>query len=1033
MKTRSAGLVLVLVSGIVTLSMLLGLWLLQAALIGRKVQSARTAQSEAGLAAASGLEYAAARLVQDAYPGFDVSMRGRGDDWTCRQGSGVGVEGSSNPSYSHGEPWTDDGDGIFEPGTPEGTAFIDLDGDGRFSARSGRLRGTGGARNLAFALAIESPEGRLPVNAGILWTENVFDSADGVPDHRDLAISYHRGLAHALDNLGAILLPVTNDRRHWQAATGAPNPAHTFELSYLGHDLITFRPAGGYKDGAEIRSALAPLGYTEADLDAVLPHLDLGPCEIQNESSRSYTPVELNVIGNQPPFPVYVPVNLHAAPRPVLEALWRYVRSDIPTFEGETDGWNALYHRAGGNLSFEALSNPHPDWNPGRATLQIFPDEAAALAERVETLRKAGPLSWPSLLRDFHDPARAPLLFAADDAGFPPSAPLMRQGWTQAKARLAFQTVASADGGYHAAAGLNLRPATLEGLGIDRFPDALFPARAGCQQAFGMQFLRARPFPDTSGYPANADAAGTWTTWEEPFRILTGNPIGTQGGTVAPPARFSVSALGLSGPARGSRTGAFCAAERIEFACQEDFGNLSAGVNLGRRGIVPQGDTQTLAEWRHDLDHLTDNSGYGNDGAGRDYARITTTPIGNIRSCTTTAWGPPYWGLSRTNGAVALSPCEGGLQQGAVLYWGVKRDFDGTLNNGGAYTSGPRGDFLHEREPTSSLPDPPTPGQGPAPLATPYGSGDSFYLDDCQAPGLDGTPPVDPMGHLSIEARMSSGSSIRIQESGGGTPAQTISLGASREIPPSAPEEAVTVYRLSLQDSVIDGHWQIGGRNVTCTVRDGELGGGNPANQHVVLVVRSQANRTRFLIFIDGKPRLWETGSLVYDYDPVFTMTDKEQIVITRCAEVRLHAQSLGQSGVDDLYARDRFVRKGEFRSPLYALDAPARMKLAQWTGFRPPKADGTPAGSIVVQVTGYENTDGTGTSRTVTLPGDSGAVEDLAALGLSAAIRSFRYTVTFDVPTADIPPPLCDSPVFESIWFTFARPGRAPRWEEPR
>lgn len=1034
-KPARRGLVLVLVSGIVTLSMLLGLWFLQTALIGRRFQSARTALGEAGLAASSGMEYAAARLCANGYPGFDPSMRGRGDDWTYRQGSGVRVEGSANPSYSHGEPWADDGDGLFDPGPPEGTTFVDLDGDGRFSARSGRLRGTGGARTLSFALAIESPEGKLPVNAGVLWADDIFYpvAPGGIPDHKDLGISYHRGLAHALDNLGAILLPVTNDRRHWQAATGAPNPAHTFDLSYLGHDLIASRPAGGYKDNEEIRSALAPLGYADADLDAILPYINLGPYEIPGEASRSHSPVELNVIGDTPPVIAYVPVNLHAAPRFVLEALWRYVRADIPIFEGETDGWNALYQRAGSNLSFEALAHPHPDWNPSRATLQIFPDEATALAERVGTLRGKGPLSWPSLLRDFHDPARAALLFAADDAGFPPSAPLMRQGWTQAKARLAFQTVAPADGGYHAAAGLHLRPATLEGFGIDRFPDALFPARPGCQQTFGLHPLRALPFPDTADYPANADSAGTWTAWETPFGFLAGDLIGTQGGTVAPPARFSIGALGLSGGARESRGGIFRAAERVEFSCQEDFENLAGGVNLARRGIVPQPDTQASAEWRHDWIHQTDNSGYNGDNLGRTYARITTTPVGNIRSYTTASWGLPYWGFSRIDGAVALAPREEGLQQGAAFYWGVKRDFDGVLGNGGTHTPGPHGDFFHEKEPTSPLPDPPAPTHGStSPIAPPYASGDSFYLDDCQAPGFDGIPPTDPIGHFTFEARMNQGSSVRIKEFDGGIPGQTISLNATRAIPPAAPEEAATTYQLSLHDSVVDGHWQMGGRNVACTVRDGDLGGDNPSNQHVALVVRSQANRTRFSIFVNGKPRDWETGSPVYDYEPIFTMTDREQISLTRCAEMRLHAAPLSNAQIKTLADADRFVRRGTFTSPLYALDEPARLKLAQWTGFRPLKADGTPAGSIVVQVAGYENPDGTGWSQTATL-GGPGSLDDLGALGLASAVRSFRYTVLFDVPTADIPPPLCDSPVFESIWFTFARPGRAPRWEEPR
>ncbi len=159
---------------------------------------------------------------------------------------------------------------------------------------------------------IDPPEGRLPVNAGVLWDEDIFDpGTPGVPDHKDIEISYHRGLAHALNNLGARLLDDTDDRRHWRAATGShPDPAHTFEMSWLGHDLITYRPAGGYPDTASIRAALLPLGYTPGDIDVILPFLDLGPYDAPDEAARAHGESELREAPASGDIPRYVPVSL---------------------------------------------------------------------------------------------------------------------------------------------------------------------------------------------------------------------------------------------------------------------------------------------------------------------------------------------------------------------------------------------------------------------------------------------------------------------------------------------------------------------------------------------------------------------------------------------------------------------------------------------------------------------------------------------------------------------------------------------------
>lgn len=116
----------------------------------------------------------------------------------------------------------------------------------------------------------------------------------------------------------------------------------------------------------------------------------------------------------------------------------------------------------------------------------------------------------------------------------------------------------------------------------------------------------------------------------------------------------------------------------------------------------------------------------------------------------------------------------------------------------------------------------------------------------------------------------------------------------------------------------------------------------------------------------------------------------------------------------------DRFMRKGTYVSPLYAFDAPARMDRVQWTGAVPA---GFPPTCLSVLVEGYADQEGSVPAFQVPL-GLSGIVEKLP----SAPVRSFRYRVAFDVPDS-VPSPLVDSPIFESIWFTFRRNAHAPRW----
>ncbi len=141
------------------------------------------------------------------------------------------------------------------------------------------------------------------------------------------------------------------------------------------------------------------------------------------------------------------------------------------------------------------------------------------------------------------------------------------------------------------------------------------------------------------------------------------------------------------------------------------------------------------------------------------------------------------------------------------------------------------------------------------------------------------------------------------------------------------------------------------------------------------------------------------------------------------CDEVRLYDTVLQQADADARYRNDRFVRKGTFLSPLYVLDAPGRLSLAQWTGIVPPES-AFPPGCLSVEVIGYSDVAGTVPSGAAVPCPASGPVYALSPLG---TVRSFRYKVTFDCDAVSTV--LDDTPVFESLWLAFRRRGRTPAW----
>lgn len=952
MATRPPGFALVLVAGL--LALLISLSLFLAAPASAAARSNRIPRMQARIAAGSGLEYAAARLTEEPSPRRTPSMRNRGDDWTDRGDI-------DNPSYNHGEPWNDDGDGIYEPEVPaERNSFLDADGDGRFSARSGRLRAA--RRPASFSLAIECAEGKLPLH---------------FPADAEQGRYQRNGVVHALNNLGARLLDPRGNVR-WNERRGR----HDFQLSRLGDDLLARAPPGGYGSPERIRTALSDAGYLPGEVDAVLPFIDPGPFDPQEESARVS---DLHGGVHSWSVPPHIPVNLSVAPPEVLESLWRYLflRFDHDVME-QVSPWNVACPRSG--LRYDQLF----------LSAVIYPEEARRLADLVVRLRAQSPLSWTMLRAAIIDTAA--LLFAEDHATLAPL-PLLQRSWTLAKADLSFR-----------------------GIACDLFSAQTGPASA-CHGTWGMI---PRPFCRAAQI-ARVDPPDLWNRYNDahhPFRRFDNGSSNNRtkifpvGGTISPPRRFDVRALGASGPARIEAAGRWVASERLEFTSQEDFENLSGGFHLARRGIRPAPEGPAAWEARRDHRDLDPAAGetaafYDNGPLLRRVSRIVSLPKDNIRAYTGLIWGQDYRGYPRAWGALGLASREWGLGPvpGAQLYWAVRDDFDHVRNNWGS--PDPRtdpfweADLWHER-PAAFAPWEPSGAAAPETiLATAHAvtkarlgfhPAPPFRMPGA-IPGRDGNNG-DPVAGFSVEARVGPGSYLLM------TGTQEIRMDVWPAIGGNGNRELVFELQFDA------------GGSCAASVLDTEQSAGTPVLRHMVLTAAYDAPNSRLSLFVDGNLAPLD-GFPTHRHGYPFLVGGITALEFYRLDEVRIYDRELQADEARILANLDRFMRKGTHVSPLYAFDAPARMRQVQWTGIVPP---GFPPTSLAVVVEGFS--DAAGTSPVFQAPlAPSGPPEALP----SGAIRSFRYRVLFDVP-ASVPAPLVDTPVFESIWFAF-HPAGGGRW----
>lgn len=998
-RPRQAGFLLVSLSGMVVLLAVTAVAFMALARIGVQEAAASARRLGARLSAASGLEYAAARLAAEPLPARLPLLENRGDDWTCRVPSGPDFTAlSPNPSYSHGEAWLDMGggeEGAYDAGLDDLlSGWKDLDGDGRFSAWTARCRGGDAAR---FSLRVECQEAKLPVNAGYLDAgPDVTRDYDMVADHWDDDVHpYHKGLATVMDNLGVVLGVAT--RRKLGPSGYSTDPGDWIQPSWVGQDILRSRPLGGYRSLDEIDAVLAGYGYPADERQAILAHLDVGPYDPFGESART---TEIDPVND---FPPYVPLGFSVAPREVLAACWTCLaaRADMASLSGET--FNLVCPRTGTVLP-QALKYFNPS-NGQWIALLVFPDEALALADEAIDLRRSGPVSWHGLFQRFAE--KASVLFARDHAAL--GGGLASRSWTQAKADLAFRAVC-----------VDPYPWSLmtfygawAGWGVDRSP------APGVQQSHSVGFgAFARV-----AYPATPQS--DWTYPLDPYLYADEYPsrlLHPQGLTLAPPGRFRVEASGRSGtgrsPAEFRCEGVLRLRELLEFTSQEDFENLTGGKAWASRGVKIPAEDRAGREARHDWREV-DPPGYAYaDGTPRVQPHVVTLPRWNWLSITTPQDAlVSYPGFSRTYGGVALAGLESGLR-GSQLYWPFKEDFD---NVESVQDNGPYGDFVSERNGAFAYGPYVFPRQlfaGDADQqATPHqaiGTTDLLF----QCPGVTGTTG-DPIEAFSIESWMGPRSKIQVI------------LGTN----PTAKRLTIESVRSDGGNGVTETLFKLNGQYVTPAIsrtwriRDGSHPEGRTSySYHVVLSVKKTGPATTDLsLFVNGRD-MDDSGppqTFIHNHAGTLLISADEKLSVTRCDGVRFYDWALQKVDAEERWKEGRFVQRGVYTSPLYVLDGIGRLDALQWTGVVP---DGFPEGCLAAELLGYSDAQGTLEAWPPRpLPGN-GAVHSLGDL---APVRSFRYRVAIDCRPGTIGAGkiLDDTPVFESLWVTFRRPGRAPVW----
>lgn len=985
MKRGRAGMTLVVSTGILSLLLLVAS---SFASLGRSIQAhelARSAARSAGLSAASGLEYAAARLSASPFALAPKDLAGRGDAWTVP--SWDLSEPWTNLSYAHGEPWFDDGNGIRDPGE---AAAADIDGDGLFTNWSGRLRGEWACR---FALRVASNGGRIPLNAGYTGPAPEGEEAGAAP--------FHTGLAHALNNLGAIVLPPDHPcRRVFTPAVGG----EPLLYSTLGDDLLGHRPAWGYHDWDQVRRALAEAGHPIAEdgtpqgFGEILPHLTL-----EAFPSTEWPSPEKDDIRAP-----WREIELMTASREVLESLWRYV-SHLPSCCYWETGASALADPLTGTaeISYQA------------SRLILTRPEAAMLAGLAIGYREAAApdLSWTGLYAHL----------TANAAGFSHGLdghPIAIARYRQAKVDLAFTTATPDPHPHPCRVGPSGNPWTAVPLGW-----------SGWGTAKDQGTLPAGPFPFLVSWNhlRRVRVPGPGETAYNPF-VQPGDPIIPLCLTTRPPRLFAIEARGRSPGSDVFLTGDLSASGSLFLGSQEEFENLHPSEKLPPLGIRAVNDAAWPgypADTRRRGLLRDDPSSPPHPDTNREYRRLASLPRWDIGSLPA-GLDPFPLRFSNVFGALALAGREEG-PRGADLYWAFGESPDGAPQEfpSESATGLPpipwRGRVPIDNPQTA----PPAPsGRSDVPFFTPYGiradsdggSPGLFLTESIDLPdGCPGCPRGSPIRDLTIEgwfrpvpdkqpktvlrfysvketgdALVSCGGlTLNVQPETGASASSLITLGVNWWCDPTG-ETSLSAPGLQVPLSAFADH-------------------------HLrVRIQQRSAIQTFISLFVDGAP----VGTpLVFPGE--MHCQHHEVLDVFGFDDIRIYAGEPPDAA--QTHAAGKYVRRGSYLSPLYVLESPSRLGWSQWTGvvplaFPPPPY---PPGEapITVTVTGYRDAGGGVTAGEIASTGTDTLIP-LSGLG---PVRSFRYRVDLAAPNG-VPDPLLDTPVFESIQFVLL--GR-PSWNK--
>lgn len=397
---NARGIILVLTAGLLTLLGFMAVVFGHGLRLTSDAGARRAERMRSGLLSESGLSYAQARLYQSAaVPG----AAHRGDDWTSRGDDALltlPVGGLSNPSYARGEPWPDDGDGVHAPGEERsGPGWIDLDGDGCFSAWSGRLRVGRSPFDSRFSLRVRSDAGLVPINAGELGNPDADHDYDGVPNRLDpehqgwLAVNpapwadpdagMNVSLVNLLDSLGGLLAVSDAAPEPYTPAYGnwPPTQRHgQIVLSRLGRRIVSGRPRGGYASVEDLLHVLGAADYAKA-----APFLtaagDRTPRDGAVVAGHAETVTRSMLVRADQPL-----IDLNAAPEAVLRAALRIAAA------GGLYHDDPLYYNWAEDAEFQAITTES-------SYARILESEAAGIAGLIAQERRSAPIrSWKRLL-----------------------------------------------------------------------------------------------------------------------------------------------------------------------------------------------------------------------------------------------------------------------------------------------------------------------------------------------------------------------------------------------------------------------------------------------------------------------------------------------------------------------------------------------------------------------------------------------------------------------------------------------------------